>query len=80
MVDVIIEADGTIRFIHHDALSGLLEHGEAKIVRASNVEPTEDARWTADMGPSSGPVLGPFKTRGEALAAEVQWLKDNRGL
>jgi hypothetical protein len=33
--------------------------------------------WWADMHPSTGtgPVLGPFETRDEALAAEVVWLQ-----
>jgi hypothetical protein len=35
-------------------------------------------RWLADMAPSAGPVLGPFATRAEAIAAERRWLRDNR--
>lgn len=31
-------------------------------------------RWQADMSPVGGPVLGPFKTREEALKAEHDWL------
>jgi hypothetical protein len=38
------------------------------------VEPDSDGNWWADMGPVEGPVLGPFGTRGEALAAERGWL------
>ncbi len=35
-------------------------------------------RWWADLTPlPDGPVLGPFDTRDEALAAEIQWLKEN---
>lgn len=91
-MDIIIDANGNMRFIHNDDLSGLLDHGYATIERASHVEPYDGSGgepfaakfpgvwWTADMGPSDGPVLGPFKTRAEALAAEVAWLKQNRGL
>jgi hypothetical protein len=49
----------------------------ARIMRASHVEPTLDGRWTADMGPVQGPVLGPFESRSEALRAEERWLIDN---
>ena len=48
--------------------------GKLQITRASHVEPDSDGNWWADMGPSGGPVLGPFGTRGEALAAERRWL------
>ena len=37
----------------------------------------EVSMWTADMGPSGGPVLGPFALRAEALAAEYQWIERN---
>ena len=79
-LDIIIDTDGTLRFIHNDDMQALIEQGEAKIVRASHVEPNERGQWEADMSPSDGPVLGPFRTRGEALDAEVAWLKANKGL
>ncbi len=50
-----------------------------RITRASFVEPGKGG-WTADMGPSAGPVLGPFGLRSEALRAERQWLRRERGL
>lgn len=34
-------------------------------------------RWWADMLPSNGPVLGPFDTHAEAIAAEQKWLSEN---
>jgi len=34
-------------------------------------------KWWADMTPIKGPVLGPYKTQGEALAAEIKYLKDH---
>jgi hypothetical protein len=45
-----------------------------KITRASHVEPDAEGYWWADMGPSGGPVLGPFTSRSAALGAERGWL------
>jgi len=41
-------------------------------------EPNPEHRnlWWADMTPVEGPVLGPYDTREEALAREVDWLKE----
>lgn len=33
--------------------------------------------WRVDLAPSCGPVLGPFKDRGVAIACEVNWLERN---
>ena len=63
-----------IKAIYDDRLQFLNRIGGFEIKRASHVEPTDDGRWTADMGPSGGPVLGPFDTRAEALEEEKQWL------
>ena len=77
-IQITVEPDGTIRFIHDDALAGLIEEARSvNLRRASHVEPTADGQWTADLSPVQGPVLGPFKLRKEALAAEVRWLVDN---
>lgn len=82
MVELLISLDGlTVRALYSDDFDFRdlgAELGELSIARASHVEPTLDGRWTADMGPVSGPVLGPFDTRAEALAEEVAWLKENR--
>ena len=43
---------------------------------ARDIEPDRDGCIGADMGPSDGPVLGPFKSRSEALGAERGWLAD----
>src|SRR6516165_9519012 len=51
--------------------------GPLKIARASRVEPDEDGRWWADLGPVRGPKLGPFARRSEALDAEKTWLERN---
>lgn len=70
---IAIDERGTMKFLYHDALVSLLEEGEADIQRASHVEPC-GTEWEADMSPVGGQVLGPFPTRGEALAAEVAYL------
>lgn len=72
-----ISTTGTIAFIYQDALRPLLTAGEATIRRASHVEPTPDGRWTVDLTPMRGPVLGPYLTRAEALTAETDWLTQN---
>ena len=40
-------------------------------------EPDAKGRWTADLGPVGGPVLGPFDLRSHALDAELAWLETN---
>jgi hypothetical protein len=74
---IIIGKDGTLRFIYSDALAALLGERKATVKRASHVEPTDDGRWTADMTPLGGSVLGPFTLRQEALDAEVAWRKEH---
>jgi len=72
---------GTVSFIYADKMKPFLDLGEAKITRASHVEPeTIDGKikWVADMSPSGGPKLDPCDTRQEALDAEVEWLNENR--
>jgi hypothetical protein len=74
---ITIDSLGVARGIYADdprLMTFMRALGVASIRRASHVEPTSDNRWTADMAPSGGPVLGPFDTRSEALAAEVEWL------
>ena len=77
MSQITITPDGSLRFIYADELAGLLELGTSNVRRASHVEPAEGGGWSADMGPMNGPVLGPFKLRGEALAAETEWLREH---
>ena len=74
-MNVNISPDGTIRFIYADDLQPMLELGQPTVRRASHVEPTEDGRWTADLAPVNGPVLGPFALRSQALEAETLWLR-----
>jgi hypothetical protein len=72
-MELVVGADGVARCIYDDALD-LREIGRLSITRASHVEPDLDGNWWADMGPSDGPVLGPYGGRTEALGAERAWL------
>ena len=73
---ITFEVDGRIKFIYDDTLAEVAsEVGVLSIKRASHVEPDLAGRgWVADMAPVGGPCLGPFLTRGGALAAEREWL------
>ena len=72
-MDLFVDSAGDIRCIYGEELD-LRELGQLTITRASHVEPDRDGFWWADMGPVDGPVLGPFKSRTEALGAERGWL------
>jgi hypothetical protein len=73
MLDLIVGLDGAVSCIY-DELLDLHQIGTLSITRASHVEPDADGDWWADMGPSGGPVLGPYGSRSEALVAERGWL------
>lgn len=75
-MDLLIEASGTVRCVFGEAID-LGQLGRLSIRRGSHVEPTLDGRWTADLAPVQGPLLGPFPTRTAALDAEVTWLQEN---
>ena len=51
--------------------------GSLRMRRASRVEPTAEGQWTADLAPLAGPVLGPFRCRSAALAAEARWINEH---
>ena len=68
-IELVVGVDGVARCIYDEALD-LREIGKLQITRASHVEPDRDGFWWADMGPVDGPVLGPFRSRMEALGAE----------
>ena len=93
--DIIVEADGTIRFVYSDTLAALFKGDELTTSRASHVEPAINGKqgWTADMAPLGGPVLfadgdgdaqdaqrTPFETRQQALDAEREWIRKELGL
>ena len=75
-MDLIIERGGKVRCVYAEAID-LHSLGKPQITRASNVEPDHAGRWVADLTPVSGPALGPFEKRTDALAAEVEWLRNN---
>lgn len=77
---LVIRPDGTGCAIYDDELAPVLFLcGRLSIRRASHVEPviTDGCTlgWQADLSPSGGPILGPFASRREALAAERLWLQ-----
>jgi hypothetical protein len=75
---IIFDQDGDGRMIYSDEGAEVAsEIGETTITRASHVEPIAGGWWVANMSPVGGPNLGAFRTRGEALAAEHEWLIDN---
>ena len=71
-----IDPSGTVRCLYDERFAPpvLASLGPLTIERASHVEPTSDGRWTADLSPVGGPLLGPFNLRSEALAAEAAWI------
>ena len=71
--ELVVDAGGDVRCVYSEELD-LRELGKLQITRASHVEPDTDGYWWADMGPSGGPVLGPYGSRSEALRVEREWL------
>ena len=76
-MELVVGADGVARCVYDEGID-LREIGTLKITRASHVEPDAEGYWWADMGPVDGPVLGPFRSRSEALEAEREWLMRGR--
>ncbi len=75
-MDLIIESTCDIRCIYSETID-LTALGQPSITRASHCEPDSHGRWWADLSPVSGPRLGPFVLRSDALAAELQWLEQH---
>jgi hypothetical protein len=75
-MDLLITRTGEVRRIYAEAID-LAALGPPVIRRASHVEPDAEGRWSADLSPVAGPVLGPFDRRSDALTAEQVWLQDN---
>jgi hypothetical protein len=73
-MELVVGVGGGVRCIYAETLD-LRALGKLQITRVSHVEPDRDGNWWADMGPSGGPVLGPFRSRSAALAAERGWLQ-----
>lgn len=75
-MELIIDPAGTVRCVYAEAID-LAALGTLHLERASHVEPDAHGRWTADLRPVDGPLLGPYALRSEALAAERRWLEEN---
>jgi hypothetical protein len=69
-----IDPSGQVRCVYGEVLD-LAALGALTMQRASHVEPDDQGHWWADLSPVSGPRLGPFPLRSQALAAEVAWLE-----
>ena len=72
----LVVKNGVITAIYDDALIPLFDGAEVNTMRASHVEP-RGAGWEADLSPVGGPLLTGFKTRSEALGAEVSYLNEH---
>ena len=75
-MQLVIDSTGDIRFVYDEALP-LADFCRLTIQRGSHVEPTDAGRWTADLSPVGGPLLGSFESRTAALDAEREWLEQN---
>ena len=75
-MQLLIQPDGGVRCVYDEAID-LSALGRLQIERGSYVEPDGEGSWLADLSPVTGPRLGPFDRRSEALTAERQWLEEN---
>jgi hypothetical protein len=75
-MQLVVQSGGTVHCLYGEELD-LPQLGRLAIRRGSQVEPTSDGQWTADLAPVRGPVLGPFLCRTDALTAERQWLEQH---
>ena len=75
-MQLVVRADGSVRCLYDEAIE-LAALGRLSIARGSSVEPDRTGRWFADLFPVQGPMLGPFRCRSEALAAERCWLEEH---
>lgn len=69
-----IDRHGQIHCLYSEVVD-LASFGQLSIQRASRVEPDDTGQWWADLSPVGGTILGPFRLRSEALAAEASWLE-----
>jgi len=73
-ISLVVEPSGNIRMVYDESID-LQQMGQVVIVRGSHVEPIPGGRWTADLSPVGGPLLGPFLFRSQAIKAEIAWLE-----
>jgi hypothetical protein len=75
-MELIILPAGAIRAVYGEEID-LASLGRLSIARASHVEPNHQGQWIVDLAPVSGPLLGPFRLRSDALRTELAWLEAN---
>ncbi len=75
-MELVVQSNGRIRCVYDEAIN-LPALGRVQIKRGSHVEPDDKGRWFADLTPVSGPHLGPFTQRSDALRAEQDWLQSH---
>lgn len=73
-MQLVVQPDGTLRCVYGEAID-LHVLGHLTISRGSYVEPDTRGQWFAELAPLSGPKLGPFTRRSDALDAERSWLE-----
>ena len=73
-MQLVVQPDGSLKCVYGEAID-FHALGHVSITRGSHVEPDSNGQWLVDLSPVSGPVLGPFPTRSEALEAELGWLE-----
>ena len=73
-MEMLIMPDGTLRCLYGEAID-LTALGSLQIQRGSHVEPDAAGQWWVDLAPASGPKLGPYTRRSQALDAERAWLE-----
>ena len=73
-MEIVVSPHGQAHCLYSEELD-LHTLGQVQIKRASHVEPDSQGQWWADLSPVSGPKLGPFTQRSQALEAEVVWLR-----
>lgn len=78
-LEVIVNEDGSIVFIHNDDLHDLLLSAfpQMETRRASHVEPDARGGWSVDASPLLGKstIIANRNRRDDAIAAEIDWLK-----
>jgi hypothetical protein len=73
-MQLVVQTNGSLKCVYGEAID-LHALGHVHISRGSHVEPDSSGQWLADLSPVSGPVLGPFPNRSDALDAEREWLE-----